>query len=340
MFDALLISENQKIISELQKISAVTQCSLEINSKINNSELRAARTVLIDSTLNIVIDHPNVVIVTDRDPSTEIWEKAVATKAKFVACLPDAREWLLQNLVPTKSKHQQVIGVLGASGGLGTSLFASSLAVQVALSNSTLLIETGSCSGGLDVLWGIEEKPGSRWPNLMNSTGKIFPIEVINSLPKVNEVAILSTDSRNAQIPDQFVEIISELVNSEHITVIDLPNFQNPKFTELLAICSEVIIVVGSTIRSTSAANQLLQKYPELVSAKLVIRTLLGTSLEPLSIAKTLGLELIGQIPTDQKIVEYLEQGLSPAQLLSANYRKSIAELCQNLEIASVSAVA
>jgi secretion/DNA translocation related CpaE-like protein len=340
MFDALLISEDHKLIIELQKISAVTHCSLEVNSRVNNSEVKAARTVLIDSALNIVVDHPNVVIITTSEPGIQIWQKAAATKAKYVAFLPDAREWLLQNLTPTKAKQSLVIGVLGASGGVGTSLLASCLAGQFAVSNQVVLVETNSCSGGLDVLWGIEEQSGSRWPELITSAGKILAADVIKSLPSVGQVSILSSDSQNAELPKNLTSQIQDLTNSTQVIVIDLPSCESSDFRKLLELCSEIIITVGSTIRSTNAVNQLLQKFPELTSAKIVIRTLPGTGLESLSIAKTLGLPLIGQIPTDHKITEYLEQGISPSQLPSSQYQKAISEIFENLEIAHVSAVA
>jgi hypothetical protein len=97
---------------------------------------------------------------------------------------------------------------------------------------------------------------------------------------------------------------------------------------------------VGSTIKSTNAANQIISNFSNFQNSKLIVRTLSGTGLLPQSIAKTLGLTLAGQISSDQKIVEFLEQGLSPAQLPSSGYQKSILEIFENLDNANASAVA
>lgn len=341
MFDALLISEDQKLINELQKIAAVTQCSLQINSKLNNSEHKVAHTVLIDATLDISVEHPEVVLVTFGEPGIQIWQKAVATGAKYVAFLPDAREWLIQNLIPRPSKNSRIIGVLGVSGGLGCSLLASSIAANFATSkNSTLLVETNMFSGGLDVLWGIEETKGSRWSDLINQSNQILPIDVFRSLPKSDEVSILSCDSKDPRYPENFDQTIEELLSTSDLVVIDLPNPAHPKFENLLGLCTEIVLLVGSTIKSISAANQLLSQYLDLTKTSLVVRNLPGTNLSALNITKTLKLELIGQLMSDQKITEYIEQGLSPAKITSNSWRKSVNEICANLEIENVRASA
>lgn len=341
MFDALLISQDQQLINELRKISAVTQCSLEINSKVNNSEVKAARMVLIDPALEGTISHPNVVLITTGEPSLEIWQKAVSTEAKYVAFLPDAREWLLQNLIPNSAKSTKIVGVLGATGGLGTSLIASWLAIMFAQSNNSVaLAETNFCSGGLDVLWGIEETKGTRWADLIYSSGRIAPQDLYRSLPKANGISILSTDSQDGRAPNNSVEIISDLSQSVEVLVIDLAKSNEAGAAELVELCTDLVIVTGSTIRSTSATNQLIQLIPNLAKAKLIVRMIPGSGLDAINVSKTLGLQLLGTVATDQKIVEHLEQGLSPTDLSSNSYRKSIQEIFENLENPHVSAVA
>lgn len=339
MFDALLISKDERLITELQKISAVTQCSLEVNSKVNNSEVRSAGTVLIDAALNIVIEHPNVVIITNSQPGIDIWQKAVATSAKYVVFLPDAREWLLENLIPRKSNASQVIGVIGATGGLGSSLLASSIAALYATTGETVLTELPNYSGGLDVLWGIEENPGIRWSDLVNSSGRISTKDIIRTLPNTSGVSIMSCGSDDNNHLGA-IDVVTEMATEAENLVIDLPNSADPNFKEFLKLSSDLVLVVGTTIRSTNAANQLITNFPEFVKAKLVVRIMPGTGLEPLSIAKTLGLTLIGEITHDQKITEHLEQGLNPAQIQSSGYRKTVNEVFSNLNDSYDSAVA
>lgn len=341
MFDALLISQNSQLINEIQKISAVTQCSLEVNSKVNNSEVKAARLVLLDSAIAGTVNHPNVVLITMSEPGIEIWQKAVTTEAKYVAFLPDAREWLLQNLIPNPIRSSRVIGVLGATGGLGTSLIASSLASLFAQTNkSVVLAETNFCSGGLDVLWGIEDSKGTRWADLIYPSGRIAPQDLYRSLPKVSGVSILSTDSQDGRTPTNYSELLNDLAQAVDILIVDLAKSLDTSAVELLESCTDLVMVTGSTIRSTSATNQLMQLIPKLASAKLVVRMIPGTGLDSLNVSKTLGLELLGSVATDQKVVEHLEQGLNPSDISSNSYRKSMQEIFENLEDSNVSAVA
>lgn len=332
MLDTLLISEDPRIISEIQKITAVTQCSLEITAQPNFSQLRSSKTVLVDTSQSHLVDHPNVVLLTFDQPDTNIWQKAAETKAKYVAFLPDAREWLLQNLVAQPILNRKVIGVVGSSGGLGSSLIASILAIESAKQKQpTLLIETDRFSGGLDVLWGIEEVSGTRWPDL-KVNGELTSNDLIQSFPNSNNVSILSTDSGDPRLPDNFVDLISDLSEQAECTVIDLLDPIDPNFLELINLCTEVIVVVGGTIRSTNAANQLIGLISPKPISGIVVRKIPGSGLDALSIAKTLDCQLLAQINTDPKITEHIEQGLNLALLPSGNYLKSISEILNNLE--------
>ena len=349
MFDVLLISQNQRLITEIQKISAVTQCSLEICDKEISSQIRLANTVLIDAQLfeallldqpiqneqlSVIKAHPNVVLITDEEPGPIIWQMAVSLKAKYVAFLPDAREWLLNNLIPTKLRTAKVIGVLGVSGGLGASVLATSIALKFANENKVVIAETQEFSGGLDVLWGIEEQNGPRWPALINSLGQVLPVDILRALPAVGTVSVIAMDSKSTARIENQIQVIHELATVVDYVILDLPNPADQRLSELIEYCDDLILIVGATIRSTNAANQLMNFLPKLRQAKLVVRELPGSALEPLSISKTLGVNLVGTIAADQKITEHLERGLSPTELSSGSYRKSIETIFANLNSA------
>lgn len=341
MIDVLLIANDQGLITEIQKITAVTGCKLKVSAQINPIEVNNSKSVLIDANLEVSINHHDVVLITTGKPGTEIWQRAVATGAKYVAFLPDAREWLIQNLIPQTNRNAKVIGVIGASGGIGASLLASLIATDYAESkHSVLLTELSKTSGGLDVLWGIEENRGLRWSDLAGNNRLFFNQDFLRALPSSNGVAILSTDAKNLNVEFEITNKIEQMQKCVDVLIIDLAKPENPDFTKAIEICDEVIFMVGSTIRSVSAANQLKLIYPKLLKSKLVVRNLAGTSLAALNIAKTLDLTLVGEITSDLKIVEQLEQGISPAQISTSSISKTIADIRVELDESVVSDVA
>ena len=341
MIDVLLIASDQGLIIEIQKITAVTGCKLKVSTQVNPIEINNSKTVLIDANLDVSINHHDVVLITTGKPATEIWHRAVATGARYVAFLPEAREWLIQNLIPQTIRNAKVIGVIGASGGIGASLLASQIATDYAKSKHiVLLTELSKTSGGLDVLWGIEEDKGLRWSDLAGNNKLFFNQDFLRALPSSNSVAILSTDTKNINAELGVINKIQQLQKCVDVLVIDLANPESSNFTEAVELCDYVIFMVGSTIRSVSAANQLKLIYPKLLKSKLVVRNLAGTSLAALNIAKTLDLHLVGEITSDLKIVEQLEQGISPAQISTGSISKAIADIRVELDEFVVSDVA
>lgn len=334
MQDVQLISKDANLIAEIQKICAVTQATLSHSDLISESEISNTHTVLIDAQLDLVINHPNVVLVTLSEPGIAIWQKAIATNAKYVAFLPDARPWLLENLIPKPKSAGYVMGLIGASGGLGTSLLSSLIAANFAAKNKkVLLAEFSNFTGGLDVLCGIEEVKGTRWSHISN---QVLPQDLLRSLPTVDEVHLLSNDPNHLPPKELVIQIAKNLKSVTELAIFDLPKVEQPNFSELVNICDELILVVGSTIRSINAANQILKNISGLTESKLVIRQLAGTNLAGLNIARTLGLPLLGEIPSDVKVVEHIEQGVSPTKISVNSYRKAVLEICAQLDYVNV----
>lgn len=341
MLDVLVLTQDAQLISEIEKICAVTQAKVSFKNSVIEDEVNSASTVLIDERLDLNVSHPNVVVVTTGEPGPVIWQKAVSTGAKYVAFLPDARPWLLANLTPQTNKTAHTIGVLGSSGGLGASLLTSLIAINFAQANQkVLLTELSTASGGLDVLWGIEDVKGMRWSHLSNDLSQFLVQDVMRSIPNVDGVSILSSDLTGISNEKSAIALLRALMSEVDVQLVDLPNPQSVCFQDLVGICDELVLLVGSSIKSISAANQIVNQFQQFTKAKLIVRNLPGTNLTDLNIARTLGLPLIGQIPNEIKLVEHLEQGLSPTKIANNSYRKTVVEICSSLDFSRVSLAA
>ena len=85
-----------------------------------------------------------------------------------------------------------VVGVIGGSGGVGASSFASVLAAAAVPS---VLIDLDLAGGGADVLLGIEAVPGARWSGLQLDGGRLDPALLADGLPRWRDVAVLAAES-------------------------------------------------------------------------------------------------------------------------------------------------
>ena len=66
-----------------------------------------------------------------------------------------------------------VLGVVGARGGVGASTLAAALAARGARRTASVLVDLDAAAPGLDLLVGLEDDPGVRWPDLAGAAGAI-----------------------------------------------------------------------------------------------------------------------------------------------------------------------
>jgi Flp pilus assembly CpaE family ATPase len=126
---ALLVTSDDRVISEFKTIAAVTQTHLVVASEPTKSEIDLAYRVFVSQECSeIEFVHNEVILVVAGATDKQTWSSALRLSAKHVATIPDSRDWLIENLSePVKIKGLSV-GVVPASGGVGASLTACGLA--------------------------------------------------------------------------------------------------------------------------------------------------------------------------------------------------------------------
>ncbi|MCQ9351726.1 pilus assembly protein [Corynebacterium sp. 153RC1] len=93
----------------------------------------------------------------------------------------------------------RVIAVLGGVGGAGTSVFAASVARHLAGGGGgCVLLDAATASGGLDLLFGLEDAPGLRWNDFSFSGGALRGREVLDSLIDAGQGLRLLSQARSA----------------------------------------------------------------------------------------------------------------------------------------------
>ncbi|MGB3829681.1 MAG: septum site-determining protein Ssd [Ornithinimicrobium sp.] len=215
-----------------------------------------------------------------------------------------------------------VIGVLGASGGLGSSTLAAAMAVRGAMARDTsVLIDAHPCGGGLDIPLGVDGEPGLRWPDLSSVRGDIDAAAVLSRLPAVHGCAVLSWGRRpGAVLKGQGVEVAGAVLRSEHITVIDLPGAHAEGARAWWRLCDHIVILCGAGVRQIAAAAIAVDLVEAAVAGegpggsigatvRGVVREQRNGSLDRDALSAILGLPFVGGMKHDPTVESALVKG-------------------------------
>jgi MinD-like ATPase involved in chromosome partitioning or flagellar assembly len=160
-----------------------------------------------------------------------------------------------------------VIAFVPASGGLGSSTLAAAVAVRAAAaSRSSVLVDLDPLGGPKDVLFGIEESPGWRWPDLSEVAGIVDGHGLADELPMACGVAVLTSVGARAapgegpwqvdsfgEWVDTVPDVVAGLADAHDITVLDLP--RDARVLSAVALLVDAVVVVaGAPVPQLAAA--------------------------------------------------------------------------------------
>jgi secretion/DNA translocation related CpaE-like protein len=169
-----------------------------------------------------------------------------------------------------------VIGVLGASGGLGASVLTCALAVRAAEAGlSALTVDGDRLGGGLDVTMGLEQESGLRWPDLARVRGEVDGHQLLARLPRADSVPVLSFDrARDVELsPEPVRGVLSGLRAACQVVSIDLPSPGTPLFECWLEACTDVVLLAGSDPRGLAGACAVAPHVGHARHPRLCVRT-------------------------------------------------------------------
>lgn len=153
-------------------------------------------------------------------------------------------------------RRAAVVGVVGAAGGVGASTFAALLARRTSRTTSTVLVDLVRGGGGLDVVLGVEEVDGARWPDLRGAGGDVRGEDVVALLPRWGACAVLSADRER---PDPVeagvrVDVLHAVSCAVGAVVLDLDRGDVVDGHAPLPACDAVVVVARSDLRCVAGA--------------------------------------------------------------------------------------
>lgn len=215
---------------------------------------------------------------------------------------------------PSAGARGVVVGVLGARGGVGASSLAALVAARAARRTATALVDLDPSGGGLDVLVGLEEEPGARWPDLAHARGDVDGRDVVALLPRWGRVAVLSCDRSRPGPLDvaTAADVVASLARASGCVVVDLARTAAASAHPLVAGCDLVALVAARDLRSVAGALALGDCLPA-VAAGLVVRGPAPGGLGATELAEAVGLPLLWAGRADRGLARAAEQGVLPS---------------------------
>lgn len=300
--------------------AATTRAVVDFNDPSQAAELRryAARAaaVLVDTEFAEALAGTRLAasvlfVTSDRTPMD--WEAALRCHADEAFILPAQSAEALTRLsevgdpgTPANAPQAAAtcVAVTATAGGAGTSTFAAALA-RVAAGGQlgpVTLLDADPHSGGIDLLLGIEDVPGGRWPDLElneDSSGLIDAQDLRAALPATaDDIAVLSAarstiDDPFLLSPEQTGRVVASLSSSAGVVVVDLSVAADAM------PCDLVVVIVPAEVRAAAAGARLVRR---LRSTKtkyvVVVRRRAWSGLETDDLTRVLGTEPIAEITT------------------------------------------
>jgi secretion/DNA translocation related CpaE-like protein len=207
----------------------------------------------------------------------------------------------------------RVLGVLGASGGVGASVLALAVAEVAALEGPSLLVDLDPWGLPAGVLGGVVPDAGTEavtWADLAELEGRVGARALRESLPARDGLRVLGWSPTTAPAggpSDRVVrEVLAAARGGHRWVVLDVPRSDSTR--ELLAGCDAVVVVAAQTLAGTAGAARVAGLVPAGVPAGVVVRTGRGALAEDL--ATLAGLPLWGRLRAQRGLDEHLAAGL------------------------------
>ncbi len=202
----------------------------------------------------------------------------------------------------------RVMGVIGASGGVGVSTLAVALAVRAGSHlGATVAVDGGPDGGALDVTACVEHLPGLRWPDLAGAQGGLDGAALLQALPAHGPTRILAGTDRGLG-EDVVRAALTGIARVCGLAVVDLG-----RSLWLASPCTDLVVVVGTTARHLADASTLAEGVHGLgCPAVLVVRTGRGDPVSPEEVAVHLDLPLAGTLREESRIVADADRARPP----------------------------
>ncbi|MFC9476956.1 septum site-determining protein Ssd [Nocardia sp. NPDC056952] len=343
---ALVLVRDERLRAEVRRVAAAAERVTEERvMPVGRHAWAGAGMVILDTAAAVAAAaggfprRAGVVLVTEGEPAVPDWQAATAVGAERVVALPSAAVALVEQFAEhaeSRTGEGIVVAVVGAGGGAGASTLAAAIALRGAarrVRRDTVLIDGAPLDGGIDLVLGMENVPGLRWPDLIIEDGRVSAAALHNALPVgAPGLAVLScgrarpatgvgpgrSRSDSVSVGHAFVGLAPAAVraviesgrDAGDLVVCDVSCERGPAADAMLDAADLVVLVVPARLRSIAAAEVVSAYLGERNTNRgLVVRGPAPGGLRGAEVAELLGLPLLAAVRGQAGLASRLERG-------------------------------
>lgn len=347
----LLLSVDTRIIEFVQISAATLDLDVECRSTPQTHE--------IDQALAVVYDSRCVVpaISTRHDAEFIVsWNNDISVRATSEADrtfeAPRDQQQFVHALAEVLRRHQpsgRCIAVVGARGGAGATTFAAYLASAAAEtetdlqqadeSPAILAVDCDPLGSGLLDHFSCRHAPGRRWNDYEQVRGYLPQRQVANGLPGTDRLAVLGhvEPAHRSPISRGALESVLYACVTTYSTIIVDVARGGDELQVVLDLADTIVMVSPSDVHGVRGALAMLNSFPSLRDAQLVVRGPAPTVLTPHDVRDIVNLPLAGWCPEDKKLTRRADFGRPPH--LGTGYGRSVRQIWKALSADYVPAV-
>ncbi len=339
----VLISTAESVRDEVSRVAAAAGATLAaVGSAAEGIALGAALLLVdVDVPLPRLPGNTEIIVVGLHGQQSQVWERAAALSAQRAAVLPSAAVWLADYLSQASAPVTgRIIGVAGATGGCGTTTLSSLLAHSAAADGlSTCLIDGVPLDGGIDGLLAVHDVQGIRWPDLADVKGTLNPRQLLEALPTISGMSVLSWSARAADLSSQDAFMAPGVLDAVRagvdLAVMDLGKDHGPD--SLAEFCDTILVMLPARRRAVDIGRNVLRCL-EPIPVSLVIRGPVADGLDPQTIADLVGAPLAGYIPHQRGLPRAEENGTVLEYGRRRRLQRALGSIIAHLNVSTASA--
>lgn len=204
-----------------------------------------------------------------------------------------------------------VLGIQGASGGVGASVLTAAVAGSAAAAGlRTCAVDACPWGGGLDLLLGLDAVAGARWPDLATMRSPRGEA-LLAELPGAERdgqgpLAVLSWAGAPPVAVSEPWSVVPALRSCCDVVLVDLPPPDSAGRQEWVEACDQAVLVVGAGLDCLRPARVVVEAPGEYVG--LVVRTA-PDGVEAEWVSAALGLPVLAEVGEDRSVATDLLRG-------------------------------
>ncbi len=289
----------------------------------------------------------SVLVVGPAEVDPGLWRAALTLGAEDGLVLPADEHAVVGALSRYRAPRRRAgaaVAVLGGHGGAGASVLAAAVATRAVddLSGSALLLDLDELGGGIDLIFGVEDSAGLRWPDLTLDGGAVFADSLHAAVPHAAPGLALLCPRRGVDHRigvDAAVAVIEAGRDSGDVVVVDLPRATDSVCRAVVECVDLVVVVTTATVRGCAAARETVTRWrPVTDRLGLVVRGPAPGGLTASQIATIVDIDLLAALRPQRHLAVAIESGRLPLGRRSPLGAAADAVLDRVLDVAGLAA--